>query len=96
MFEFDRNTLRGGKTVYGAAVGLLVLDTKFQQPCFDTKMEDGTLRCVPNALAANMYKDAACTNLIAQKNPPQCGTAPPLMAPTIALDGRTALRSDRA
>src|SRR6516165_12837593 len=29
MFEIDRNTVRGGKTVYGAAVGILVLDTKF-------------------------------------------------------------------
>jgi len=30
MFEIDpRNTVRGGKTVYGAAVGMLVLDTKF-------------------------------------------------------------------
>ena len=28
MFEIDRNTVRGGKTVYGAAVGILVLDTK--------------------------------------------------------------------
>jgi hypothetical protein len=29
MFEIDRNTVLGGKTVYGAAVGILVLDTKF-------------------------------------------------------------------
>ena len=29
MFEIDRSTVRGGKTVYGAAVGILVLDTKF-------------------------------------------------------------------
>jgi hypothetical protein len=29
MYEVDRNTVRGGKTVYGAAVGILVLDTKF-------------------------------------------------------------------
>jgi hypothetical protein len=29
MFEIDRNTVRGGKTIYGAAVGILVLDTKF-------------------------------------------------------------------
>ena len=29
MFEIDRNMVRGGKTVYGAAVGILVLDTKF-------------------------------------------------------------------
>jgi hypothetical protein len=29
MFDIDRNTVRGGKTVYGAAVGILVLDTKF-------------------------------------------------------------------
>jgi hypothetical protein len=28
MFEIDRKTLRGGKTVY-RAVGILVLDTKF-------------------------------------------------------------------
>jgi hypothetical protein len=29
MFEIDRKTVRGGKTVYRAAVGILVLDTKF-------------------------------------------------------------------
>ena len=29
MFEIDRDTVRGGKTIYGAAVGILVLDTKF-------------------------------------------------------------------
>ena len=29
MSEIDRNTVRGGKTVYGAAVGILVLETKF-------------------------------------------------------------------
>jgi hypothetical protein len=28
MFEIDRKTVRGGKTVY-RAVGILVLDTKF-------------------------------------------------------------------
>jgi len=30
MLEIDRTTVRGGKTAYRAAVGLLVLDTKFQ------------------------------------------------------------------
>ena len=29
MFEIDRNTVHGGKTIYGAAVGILVLDTRF-------------------------------------------------------------------
>ena len=29
MSEIDRNTMRGEKTVYGAAVGILVLETKF-------------------------------------------------------------------
>src|SRR5262249_32039689 len=29
LFEIDRNTMCGGKTIYGAAVGILVLDTKF-------------------------------------------------------------------
>ena len=29
MFEIDRSTVCGGKTVYGAAVGILVLGTKF-------------------------------------------------------------------
>jgi hypothetical protein len=29
MFEIDRKTVRGGKTVCRAAVGILVLDTKF-------------------------------------------------------------------
>jgi hypothetical protein len=28
IFEIDRKTVRGGKTVYRAAVGSLVLDTK--------------------------------------------------------------------
>jgi hypothetical protein len=29
MFEIDRKIVRGGKTGYRAAVGILILDTKF-------------------------------------------------------------------